>query len=241
MKEIINRRPHRGRTSTYVQPGWAGFLATVFAAIGLHSFALAQVAAAEGESQPATLTALVYNYTRASAASLERAEREAGRILGGAGLHVAWLNCPVPWNLGSPSVCRSEVEATDIRVRILPLPNRNKYKDSVFGFTVAPAFANVYYESAFRMAKIDNSDSEMVIILGCVIAHEIGHLLLGPNAHSAGGIMQPEWKREQVDLAMRGRMLFTPEQAKTVEAQAKLRLASQAASIAGINPAGRPR
>jgi hypothetical protein len=43
--------------------------------------------------------------------------------------------------------------------------------------------ASVYYEYAVRLTS---SDTEVSTMLGCAIAHEIGHLLLGPRSHSAG-------------------------------------------------------
>ena len=52
------------------------------------------------------------------------------------------------------------------------------------------------------------------MILGCVIAHELGHLLLGSNSHSDEGIMQPRWDPNQVRQLMMGTLLFTPEQSK---------------------------
>jgi hypothetical protein len=36
-------------------------------------------------------------------------------------------------------------------------------------------------------------------LLGFVIAHELGHLLLGPHAHKGHGLMRPVWTR--TDLA----------------------------------------
>ena len=56
------------------------------------------------------------------------------------------------------------------------------------------------------------------------MAHEIGHLLLGANSHSCTGIMQAFWSGEELSLAARADMLFTPEQSR----QMKTRLAERA-------------
>ena len=40
--------------------------------------------------------------------------------------------------------------------------------------------------------------TEIPIILGCVITHEVGHLLLGSNSHSGSEIMQGQWERGQI-------------------------------------------
>jgi hypothetical protein len=51
------------------------------------------------------------------------------------------------------------------------------------------------------------------LVLGDVIAHELGHLLLGSNAHSSSGIMAAELDREKIKAAGMGRLGFSPEQA----------------------------
>jgi hypothetical protein len=50
-------------------------------------------------------------------------------------------------------------------------------------------------------------------MLGHVIAHELGHLLLPHGGHSVGGVMRAEWDPAQVMSAARGILTFTPDQA----------------------------
>ena len=52
------------------------------------------------------------------------------------------------------------------------------------------------------------------LILGVVIAHEMGHLLLGPDCHSRYGIMRPNWHIEDLQDAFFGRQGFMPEQVR---------------------------
>lgn len=52
------------------------------------------------------------------------------------------------------------------------------------------------------------------------MAHEVGHLLLGENRHSASGIMKAQWDLKQVQLAMRGSLGFLPEEKKLLYANA---------------------
>ena len=56
------------------------------------------------------------------------------------------------------------------------------------------------------------------MILGDVIAHELGHLLLGTNSHSPVGIMCANWDQDYLRLALRGRQLFSPEQSALMRA-----------------------
>ncbi|MGH9384151.1 MAG: hypothetical protein ACRD2N_07695 [Vicinamibacterales bacterium] len=55
---------------------------------------------------------------------------------------------------------------------------------------------------------------DLTVVLGRVIAHEIGHLLLPPNSHSRFGIM-----RADLDLGVSNPDRFTDDQARTIRAR----------------------
>ena len=52
-------------------------------------------------------------------------------------------------------------------------------------------------------------------VLGRVLAHEVGHLLLGQQAHSDRGIMRASWNQRDF-TAIADRAAFTPEQAARI-------------------------
>jgi hypothetical protein len=116
-------------------------------------------------------------------------------------------------------------------LRVLSEPTQDKFQDTVFGFAVVPILASVYYDHALRTAKKDNAEFEVPIILGSVIAHEVGHPLFGLNSHTSAGVMQPRWERKQVRRAMTGALLFTHEQSKLVQAEAKRRMSLEAVNL----------
>jgi hypothetical protein len=70
----------------------------------------------------------------------------------------------------------------------------------------------------------DADKSDVAVVLGCVITHEIGHLLLRPHGHSVHGIMQGRWDAEQIQLAQMGKLLFLPEESKVMQAQVRARI-----------------
>ncbi len=194
------------------------------------SFASPERVFARVEDPSPTIRVRVNNYAQASPSIIAKAEREAGRILGEAGLRIVWLDCPME-HFGGIRVrqnpCLEPLEATDVVLRVLSEPTQDKFQDKVFGFAVVPILASVYYDYALRTAKKDNAEFEVPIILGCVIAHEVGHLLLGLNSHSGSGVMQPQWERKQVRQAMTGVLLFTHEQSKLIQAEAQTRMRLQ--------------
>lgn len=183
-------------------------------------------AARAGDSAPSsTITVQIYNYSKASPAVLVGAEREAARILGEAGLRAIWMECPMGASTPGPRTpCQQEPQATDLRLRILAAPIRHTFQDDVFGFTVHPVLASVYYDYVVRFAQIEDIDRQVSMILGCVMAHELGHLLLGPNSHSAGGIMQGQWGAKQLHLSQVGGLVFVSQQSKVMRGAARARI-----------------
>ena len=211
--------------------------------IGLLAFSTL-AAAREAKSLNPMVTILVYNNAQAPEATLAEAELEAGRILGVAGVRAVWLDCLDRHSAADPQgACRKVRDPADVVVRVLPGQAHNRLPDTLVGIAFPPTLASVYYEYAARLAEREN---EIPIILGCTIAHEIGHLLLGPNSHSAGGIMQGEWGPKQFRLAPMGGLLFTSQQAKVIRAEMQRRMSLQTGTLkeqrlATVDPRTEPR
>jgi hypothetical protein len=162
---------------------------------------------------------------------LAQAEREAGRILGEAGVRAVWVDCLDRHSTDDPEgLCNKARKPIDVVLRVLPDTIRHGFQDTRFGFAFFPALASVYYEYVVRLA---NSDDAVPIILGCAIAHEVGHLLLGPNGHSAAGIMRAEWGPKQLHLALMGGLLFASQQSKLILAEARRRMNLQTGALKG--------
>jgi len=173
----------------------------------------------------------VNDYAQVSPGTLSGAEREAARIIGKAGLRTDWVNCPANSTLEvAQDPCKEPLQPMDIVLRLIPQPQNNKYDDSVFGFAVVPIVASVYVNYAVEKAKRDNAEFEIPFVLGNVIAHEIGHLLLGLNSHSESGIMQKRWQSNHVRQAVTGNLSFTEEQGRLMVAEMQKRADVQTAT-----------
>jgi len=212
------------------------------ALVALIGFSLPALAAKEDSGL--TITVLVYNKAQASTAILTSAEREAGRILGEAGLQPVWLDCLDRDPAADPQeLCHKARELIDVVLRVLPGHIQTRLQDTLFGLVFPPTLASVYYEYAGRLASTNN---EISIVLGCAIAHELGHLLLGPGSHSAGGIMSGEWGSKELQLALMGRLLFASQQAKLMRAEARRRMSLQTGTakkqrLATVDPRVEPK
>ena len=63
-------------------------------------------------------------------------------------------------------------------------------------------------------------------MLARAIAHEFGHVLLGPG-HSSQGIMRACWGEDQWKVTAVNDMVFTPDQEKALRLAIKARLAAK--------------
>jgi hypothetical protein len=92
-----------------------------------------------------------------------------------------------------------------------------KSSDDIFGVAFLSAegtgaYGNVFYDSVERLDR--DWHVGLTRVLGHVMAHELGHLLLGSNAHSRQGIVCPRWHEDELRLASMGALLFSEEQAQ---------------------------
>jgi hypothetical protein len=159
-----------------------------------------------------SLTVLVFNFRQAPAEILVKAEKEAGRILEQGGVPVTWRECPT-----GNEPCRKGPG----RVFFLAMmagPVQNKFVDTISGYAVLPDhLAAVYYDYLPRLPGGKGNKDDTALVLGCVIAHELGHLLLGAHGHSIAGIMQAQWGIEQTQRALMSQLSFLPEEARLMQ------------------------
>jgi hypothetical protein len=158
------------------------------------------------------LSVCVYNDAKAPAPELARAERQTENILGRAGLRVNWPDCRAASHNSHNSAVQSGPR--ELFLRIIPGSN-HLMGDSVFGVAFLSGngsgqYSDIFYERSLELHRDWGVD--VGGILGAIIAHEIGHLLLGSNAHAAIGIMRAHWQGAELRLLSKGQLLFTPEQ-----------------------------
>lgn len=222
--QIDAQRASNCNTSlTHRRPSCGYIAVRVIAVCMLLAFCLLDHA----EFQASIPTILVMNYSPAPSGTVKAAEAEAGRILGDAGVQTSWFNCTIPSSTRQRSICDNEQAPGEIRLRILSGPVQTRFRDGSFGFAIAPVFASVYYEPTAQLGKAHSLEFAVPMILGGMIAHEIGHLLLGPNSHSPSGIMQARWEAEQVQQLLKGALVFNKRQAALMQAEVQRRMEAQ--------------
>lgn len=111
------------------------------------------------------------------------------RLFERAGLRIEWV----------PSE-PARITSVVFTVMISPSPAAQRNRDEFAGILgvstsgrdgARGTFARIFGDRLREFAHAQALDAAS--LLGCVITHELGHLLLPVNAHAQGGIMMPVW------------------------------------------------
>jgi hypothetical protein len=168
------------------------------------------------------LTVVIYDFAHLDRSLLLNAQEAAREIFKESGVEVAWLECP------SPQQCDWRTDGTQFRMFIQPdvkslitdkLQAKQMTGDHTLGFAVpcgttdSTCLSYVFYEPITMLAAQFGTGIDR--ILGQVIAHEIGHALLGPHAHAQTGIMQGKLRV----AATNPLLYFTTEQSRLLRTE----------------------
>lgn len=166
--------------------------------------------AGTGNSKMPKITVLVNNSAGVSRRVLGKAEFDAGQIFHAAGVEIEWEDCA---SSAVVDVCQRVAGANEFVLSIVPTGRTST--DSVFGVAFLGEggigrYCNVFFD------RVEETQSESSTgaahLLGAVVAHELGHLLLGSHGHSNVGIMTPVWREQSLRQIEMGILFFTHEQ-----------------------------
>jgi hypothetical protein len=212
--------------------GW-GFGKVIGLALLLSTNAMILSAAPQASKtgQGLRITVRVYDYARVMPETLRQAEEEATRIFHLARVDLEWLDCPTSVEEASKyPACEPPLGAMAVDLRILPqsMASRLRSGREQLGFALPsahPGRASAAWVFFHRVEELAASkDASRSQILGIAIAHEVGHLLLGPDRHSDHGIMRANWGRRDLQEAARGQQFFTTEQGERIRAEVRARM-----------------
>jgi hypothetical protein len=179
--------------------------------------ALSQTASAspDGRQDTIRLKVSVFNDAQVPQSVLRIAEARAHAVFGAAGVFLTWLDCGVPGHRHTESGCQDVAFPSHLSVRLVV--GKQTSSDNIFGQSFLNEqgegnYANVY------MTPLSSANALVVIgegdLLGYVVVHELGHLLLGKSSHSTEGLMRAKWDVEELREAARGDLLFTKSESE---------------------------
>ncbi len=184
------------------------------------------------------LTILLDNYAGVEGETLAAAAEVARRIYQRAGVETRWIDCG---SRPDRPIYHAKCEAAPgpglIHVRIMPAVREGfeAVGGFVYGFALPSTSggfgwaATVFQDRV--LGTVRTSHVSEANLLGCVIAHETGHLLLGKNSHSSYGLMSADWTRAELQKMAEGALGFVSSERRKIQRSVEARLAARATPI----------
>ncbi len=153
----------------------------------------------------------ICNMARVNQSGLSMAKAEAALVYRDVGVTVVWGGCDA--FRGSWFPARVPTFLVRLWNRQPPPPAGAASLDAMGeAFVERPGdgsnTADAYLPAIQASAEIHHTD--LGVLLGFVLAHELGHLLLGPG-HTAEGLMRAVWGQKEIDALRQRRLGFTSE------------------------------
>ena len=212
--------------------------AAVFAASLLASASASR--AQDGGAPRRFLTVRVYNYAEVNDRILERSKRVSERVFDEAGLEVAWLDCPTSAvDIPANRSCAARPPADHAVMNLLPraMSRAYRFERVVFGFALptkkgSPGnHVSLFFQRVLDLAYHGGIGASFehgqAIVLGHMVAHEIGHLLLGPDSHARSGVMSFPWNKRTLARMERGLLRFSEGEVERMKAELERRMRMQ--------------
>ena len=182
-----------------------------WALLTITCLAVAPPAATAAEPNPLVVIK-VKNANGWGAVNLRRAQEIATDIYGQAGVTLSWSEDAAPGNRTVTIILTTIATApkgiAPESMGVAPSPG-----DGSRGTT-----AYVFMDRVTSFVATHRVSAEYV--LACALAHEIGHLLLPPNAHQEIGVMRGNWHAKLFPPHAPGVPGFPPEQARLLRIRA---------------------
>lgn len=169
-------------------------------------------------------TVCLYDYAGLPAETLHKSQVEVSRIFRHAGVDLRWLEGRRHAADSFPLVpCGDVTGFSGLVLKLIPEQMTGYFHPAPNELGFAAGTQAWVFVGRVRIAS---EFHDFFIILGDVMAHELGHLLLGPG-HSPSGIMSASYRKETLLNAEFGRLLFTPQQARRMRATLTAQLAAK--------------
>jgi hypothetical protein len=139
---------------------------------------------------------------------LALAKSEASAILRQVGTRVFWQTIeahPEPAPLRECGIHQVDIHVIDILIR-----DRSSAQEhpGALGYSL-PFASSGFRVVVFYDRVIGATDRPSAKLLGNVIAHEVGHMLMGTGSHSGKGLMRAHWSRGEMATLQQHALSFT--------------------------------
>ena len=226
---------------------WSVALGLALAGLG----GVAENAVARQAEVQASFTVHVTNYAQVTAKELADAERVAAAVFKKAGVATAWMDISDlsgARQAGSGDPNPALLSLISVHIQSSSLAGTFGLGDSVMGLAPGAGpdrkLVYVFYDRvkdlaqrqvAWQLKRQIVARAGECQILGEMIAHEIGHILLNMPGHSETGIMRGGWDLKDLQDVAYGSLFFTAQQAPVIRAEVARRTNADANSNLAVN------
>ncbi len=195
------------------------FLSSIAAA----AFIAVSLSASVEEPPLPTLALLVYNYAGVQVDTMQQASKKVMRTYREAGVDIVWIEplADARHTMINPTSNSLHMFTVQTMIRPHKPSERASTPEAVMGTATAAdgngGTLSLYYDQVLRAAHKYHQPIEDLLALA--LAHEMGHLLLPPPAHSNNGIMRAEWAGDDIRHAIVGSLSFTSTEAALIRSK----------------------
>lgn len=191
-----------------------------------------------GDRTQLRIMVYVYNYAQVPGTVLGHASQQVESIYRAAGVDTEWVNCPLlERDSHKYPACRRVGSGHNwVAIRIISRSRMSGLKlgadkmglaavpeDGEFGqsaFVCSGCAEPLLEQGQFK----EGATYAFGSIVGALMAHEIGHLVLGTLGHSGAGLMYSPWNLGDLKHAVQGQLVFTAKEARRIRDQVRERM-----------------
>jgi hypothetical protein len=187
--------------------GFVIFVAGVLAPSGLIASLLAQAP---------RVAIVVHNRARVPGGVVQDAQEIVNRMYEAAGIGLDWFHI-------SPTLETARFNGQKVHVLIMRKNESAHFRHTQDAVGFTPASGSSYGPLAYilehRVRAVSRGYSVLPsVVLGAVMAHELGHMLLS-SGHARDGVMRAKFNQADLRRVARGQLGFTPAQAADLRAR----------------------
>jgi hypothetical protein len=173
------------------------------------------------------LTVRVYNSANVPPFDLFEAEHRAARVFRQAKIKTVWEHVPTLGEV-QDHVQSEEWNPAELHLRLWTRAGvgLSTYGEDILGFCVSMEMSTAIIISDEIRKRAAIKGTTPGDLLGLVMAHEMGHLLLRSKTHSVEGIMQAQLATDLRDRT-RTLLVFTRQQASSIRGEVERRMSVQ--------------